>query len=348
MPHVAARLLLAVGLLIGACQAGCQKAPTKSARSDVPGENVGGASGLDAGHPAPTGVTLQLNWFPEAEHGGYYAALVHGYYREAGLDVKILPGGPDTPVLQQVARRAATFGVVNADNILFGRAQEAPVVALMAPLQTSPRCLIVHESSGIRDFSDLKNMTIAMSTSNAFSHFLRHQVPLAGVKIVPYAGNVAPFLLNKDYAQQGYVFSEPFVARQQGGDPKVLMLSDLGFNPYTSLLFTHDSQLTEGPDVARKMVAASIRGWAKYIESPDEANRAIHRANPEMGLDILAFGAETLGPLVLDLVAKQQGIGTMSLARWQTLADQLVETEQLKRQDAHVEQAFTSKFLPPK
>jgi NitT/TauT family transport system substrate-binding protein len=345
MFQVAARILLAIGLMIGAFQSGCQKSPAKSAPSD---SSRAATSPSDVGHPTPTSVTLQLNWFPEAEHGGYYAALVHGYYQDAGLDVKILPGGPDTPVLQQVARRAATFGVVNADNILFGRAQEAPVVALMAPLQISPRCLIVHESSGIRDFNDLKNMTIAMSTSNAFSHFLRHQVALEGVTIVPYAGNVAPFLLNKDYAQQGYVFSEPFVARKQGGDPKVLMLSDLGFNPYTSLLFTHESQLTEGPDIARKIVAASIRGWATYIESPDEANRAIHRANPEMGLDILAFGAETLRPLVLDAVAKERGIGTMSRARWQTLADQLVETEQLKRPDVHVEHAFTSEFLPPK
>ena len=71
--------------------------------------------------PALTAVTLQLNWFPEVEHGGFYAALVHGDYRAAGLDVKILPGGPETPVVQQVARRAATFGVVNADNVLFGR-----------------------------------------------------------------------------------------------------------------------------------------------------------------------------------------------------------------------------------
>jgi NitT/TauT family transport system substrate-binding protein len=297
--------------------------------------------------PTLTAVTLQLNWFPEAEHGGYYAALAHGYYEEAGLEVKILPGGPETPVLQQVARRAATFGVVNADNMLFGRAQEVPVVALMAPLQISPRCLIVHESSGIRNFDDLKDVTIAMSASNAFSHFLRHKLPLSGVKIVPYPGNVTQFLLNKDYAQQGYVFSEPFVARKQGGDPKVLMLSDLGFSPYTSLLFTHVQERQEHPDVVRKMVAASIRGWAQYIKSPDEANRLIHRMNPEMDLDILEYGAETLKPLVLDAVAQREGIGAMSRARWQTLADQLVESEQLKPQQVHVDEAFTTQFLYP-
>ncbi len=175
--------------------------------------------------PTLTEVTLQLNWFPEVEHGGYYAALVHGFYKEAGLRVKIVPGGPETPVVQQVARRSVTFGVVNADYVLFGRAQQAPVVAVMAPLQTSPRCLIVHADSNIREFSELKNMTIAMSSSNAFSQYLQYKLPLKNVKIVPYPGNVAQFLLNKNYAQQGYVFSEPFVARKEGADPRVLMLS---------------------------------------------------------------------------------------------------------------------------
>ena len=158
----------------------------------------------------------------------------------------------------------------------------------------------MHESSGITQFDQLKDMTIAMSSSNAFSHYLRRKLPLEGVKIVPYPGNVAQFLLNKNYAQQGYVFSEPFVARKEGGDPRVLMVSDLGFNPYTSLLFAHEALPKEDPDLVRKMVAASIRGWEQYLESPDEANRTIHQVNPQMDLDILAFGAKEIVPLVLD------------------------------------------------
>jgi NitT/TauT family transport system substrate-binding protein len=341
MPAAAARtgLVAASGILL-LLAAGC-------GASRDPGGAATPAS--EPGNRAPlTPVTLQLNWFPEAEHGGYYAALVHGYYKDAGLDVSILAGGPETPVVQQVARGAATFGVVNADNVLFARAQQAPIVALMAPLQTSPRCLIVHAGSGIRNFDDLADITIAMSSSNAFVHFLRRKLPLRGVKIVPYSGNVAQFLLTKDFAQQGYVFSEPFVARKQGGDPKVLLVSDLGFNPYTSLLFTHDKLPLQEPGLVKKMVTASVRGWAKYIESPEEANRRIHEVNREMDLDILAFGAEALKALVLDAQARRHGIGTMSRQRWQTLADQLIEIDQLKPSDAQVDQAFTTEFLPPR
>ncbi|MEX0978437.1 MAG: ABC transporter substrate-binding protein [Pirellulales bacterium] len=336
-----ARVLLVCGLASVALVPGCGSNLADPSDGDDPAH-----APAESGESKLTDVTLQLNWFPEAEHGGYYAALVHGDYRAAGLNVKIVSGGPETPVVQQVARRSVTFGVVNADNVLFGRAQQAPVVALMAPLQISPRCLIVHESSGIRGFEDLKDMTIAMSTSNAFSHYLRYKLPLLNVKIVPYPGNVAQFLLNKDYAQQGYVFSEPFVARKEGGDPRVLMISDLGFNPYTSLLFTHADQVGENPELVAKMVAASVRGWERYIRAPEETNRYIHRVNPQMDLDILAYGAKTLEPLVLDPVAEREGIGTMSADRWQQLADQLVESKQLRREDALVAGAFTTRFLP--
>jgi len=329
--------IVAIALVALLVHAGCDasKNPNATAGSDAP-------KSADA---ALTKVTLQLNWFPEVEHGGYYAALVHEYYKDAGLDVTILPGGPDTPVLQQVARQAVTFGIMNADNILFGQAQEVPAVAVMAALQTSPRCLIVHESSGITSFDELKNMTIAMSTSAAFSHYLQWKVPLTGVEIVPYSGNVAQFLLNKNYAQQGYVFSEPFVARKQGGDPRVLMLADLGFNPYTSLLFTHRKRIDGEPDLVRKMVTASVRGWKQYLEDPQKTNDHIHQVNPEMDLDILAYGIKTLAPLVQN-AADPQPLGAMSLARWQTLADQLTESGQLKPGAVQVEAAFTTKFLP--
>ncbi|MGD9722983.1 MAG: ABC transporter substrate-binding protein [Pirellulales bacterium] len=328
-------LLLSLALVAAGC-----------GRTTTPASDTSASGASSAGGGALVPVTLQLNWFPEVEHGGYYAALVHGYFRDQGLDVKIIAGGPDTPVIQQVARGAATFGIVNADNVLFGRAQEADIVALFAPLQISPRCLIVHESSGIKGFDELKDITIAMSPSSAFTHYLQHKLPLPGVRVVPYSGNVAQFLVNRDYAQQGYVFSEPFVARKAGGDPRVLLVADLGFNPYTSLLFTSAAVVRDQPELARKMVAASARGWQKYLESPDQTNGYIHQVNPEMDLDVLEFGAEAIKPLVLDEEARKNGIGTMSAARWQTLAEQLIATGQLKPNAAPAEGAYSTKFLP--
>jgi NitT/TauT family transport system substrate-binding protein len=327
---------LIVSLLLVACGA-CSPA------RDTADEPAGAAR-----PPKLEPVTLQLNWFPEAEHGGYYAALVKGFYRQAGLDVTIHPGGSSSPVVQEVATGRTQFGVANADDILFARAQQAHVVAVMAPLDTSPRCLIVHEKAGIKNFADLHDLTLAVKPGAAFAEYLRLKVPLSGVQIVPYTGSVQQFLRDEHYVQQGYVFSEPYVARENGGDPQVLMLADLGFNPYTSLLFTTDKLLGKQPDLVRRMVAASVRGWADYLEDPEPTNERIHALNPEIGLPALAYGATAIRPLVETEAAQAGGIGGMQLERWQTLAEQLVETGQLKPGAVAPQDAFSTKFLPAK
>lgn len=287
-------------------------------------------------------VRLLLNWYPEAEHGGYYAALEQGYYREAGLDVEIVPGGPQAPVIPQVDQLQMEFGIANADGLLLARAEEATVVALMAPLQTSPRAIMVHTASGINDFADLKNLTIAMNPQ-PFATFLQRHVSLEGVTIVPYQGTVAAFLSTPDFAQQAYVFSEPFVAEQQGGDPKSLLVAELGFNPYTSVLFTSESYLQQHEELVGKMVAASVRGWRHYIDHPEPTNEYLHKVNPEMSTAALAYGLEALKPLVRS--TSSEAIGEMTLDRWQTLVKQLEEMELVKPGAVAAERMFTTKFL---
>lgn len=287
-------------------------------------------------------VRLLLNWYPEAEHGGYYAALREGYYREAGVDVEIVKGGPSAPVVPQVDGGQAEFGIGNADGLLLARSQDAKVVALLAPLQTSPRCIMVHASSGIESFDDLKNLTLAADNAAPYFAFLRQRLPLEGVTVVPYHGSVAEFLSDEQFAQQGYVFSEPFVAKRQGGDPKSLLVADLGFNPYTSVLFTSETYLSKNREIVRKVVAASRRGWEHYLERPEETNRYIHEINPEMEIVALEYGIEALRPLARGTETDE--IGGMSDERWQTLVEQLVDIDAIEADSVNASDAFTTEF----
>lgn len=309
------------------------------------------ACGSDGGDQAPENpglirVRLALNWFPEAEHGGFYAALVHGYFRERGLEVEILGGGPDAPVIQRVATASVEFGIANADDVLNARAQQAPLVALMAPYQINPRCIMVHAGSGIEQIADIADITLALSQRPAFSHYLRKKFPLTGVTIVPYPGNVTQFLMNPNFAQQGYIFSEPFVARSKGGDPRPLLVADIGFNPYASLLVAAEVTIADREEAVAAMVQASVDGWEHYLRDPEETNRFIHQLNPEMELDILAYGAEESQPLILDPVARQKGLGHMSAERWETLLDQMIEAELIDPGAVQIDQTYTTRFLP--
>jgi len=205
---------------------------------------------------------------------------------------------------------------------------------------------MVHAGSGIDRIGDITNITLALSQRPAFSHYLRAKFPFSGVTIVPYPGNVTQFLMDPKFAQQGYIFSEPFVARSKGGDPKPLLVADVGFNPYASLLIATEKAVAEREDVVAGMVRATVAGWEHYLRAPEATNRRINQLNPEMGLDILAYGAEESQTLILDPVARQQGLGQMSLERWTTLLEQMLEADLITPGAVDPARAFTTRFLP--
>lgn len=295
--------------------------------------------------PATSQITLALNWLPEAEHGGFYAALLNGDYAAEGLDVEILPGGPDSPVIQRVGARKVTFGIANADRIALGQSQEAKVVGILAPMQNSPRCIMVHEDSGITSFEELKNVTLAMSDAPAFSYYLKAKLPLEGVRVVRYTGSIAQFLRDPNYAQQAYVFSEPIIARKEGAKVRTLMVSDLGFNPYTSVLVTHEQTILDHPEMVEKFVRAIKKGWERYLADPSAVHKHLHKLNPEMPIDVLDAGLAELKKLSAG--EDGQFSGQMDPTRWKTLVQQLEEIQLLEPGQVEPEKLFTTQFLNP-
>lgn len=289
-------------------------------------------------------VDLALNWFPDAQHGGFYAAKYHGFFTDEGLDVQLVPGGPAAPVVQNVALKRALFGVGNADQILMARQQQAPIVAVMAAIQDSPRCIMVHEASGITRLDELRNVTLAVGAGQAFARFLQTRCDLSSVRVVPYTGSIAPFLNNPRLAQQAYVFSEPVLARQQGARPRCLLVSELGFNPYTSCLLTHEDLIRDDPQLVARMVRAVRRGWQAYLQKPEPIHTLIHQDNLQMDLETLRSAAEAIRPLCLPRGSNPSSLGSMSTARWNQLGQQLVELGFVDS-SLDISQAFTLQFL---
>jgi NitT/TauT family transport system substrate-binding protein len=291
-------------------------------------------------------IRVALNWLPDSQHAGFYAADVFGDFAAQQLSVQIIPGGPAAPIVQNVALKQVEFAVANADQVLMARAQGAPVVAVLASMQTSPRCIMVHRETGILSLHELRDLTLALGAGKAFAQFLQRELPLENVKIVPYTGSVALFLEDKRYAQQAYVFSEPFVVRQHGADPSTLMVSELGFDPYTSCLITHEDLIRSDPDKVRKVVHCIRRGWLEYFRQPRPVHERILTANRQMDLASLEFGLQTLRPLVLPEGQDESVVGSMDPQRWQTLCEQLIQLELLPA-GADPTAAYTTQFIEP-
>lgn len=272
-------------------------------------------------------VQLALNWYPEAEHGGFYAAEELGRFEAQGLTVELIPGRPSSSrlILQELASGRVDFAISSADQVVEQRARGLPIVALLAPVQQSPRCIMVHASSGITSLEALSGVELAVSETRPFALWMKKHLSLTDVTIVPFNGLVGEFLSKPGFAQQAYVFSEPFIAKEKGAEPVTLMLSDIGYNPYTSVLVTTEDILNQRRDMVQRMIEACRDGWSAYLKTPETTNRRIHAENSDMSLAALKFGANALQKLCQ--TDNDSPVGSMTTERWQQLINQLEELE---------------------
>jgi NitT/TauT family transport system substrate-binding protein len=275
---------------------------------------------------AATPVKLALNWVPEPEFGGFYAAREAGLYKAAGLEVEILGGGAGVPVVQMVATGQVAFGVVGADDVITARARGADVVPLFATFQTSPQGLMAHASRGAKSIADLLSSgTVALEPGLPYAAYLKKKHGFDRVKIVPYDGGVARFLADKDFAQQCFVTAEPLAAKKQGGDPQVFLVADEGYNPYLGVLVARRALWNEKPDLVRAFIKASREGWEAYVKDPSRANAVMGALNKTMDAETMKAAAAAQEPLLQGEATRAGGFGAMTRARWETLGQQLAD-----------------------
>lgn len=286
--------------------------------------------GADAGGGAQavksTRVKLALNWVPEPEFGGFYAARETGAFKRHGLEVDILGGGAGVPVLQMVASGQVEFGIAGADELLTARARGVDVIPLFAVYQTSPQAIMAHASRGAKGIKDvLSSGTVALEPGLPYATYLKKKYGFDKVKVVPYDGGVARFVADKDFAQQCFITSEPIAARRQGADPSVFLVADEGFNPYVAVVITRRELWKEQPERVKDFVAAVREGWRSYLDDPAPANAVMGKLNTTMDTATFAAAAAAQKPLIETEETRARGLGTMSRERWETLGQQLVE-----------------------
>jgi NitT/TauT family transport system substrate-binding protein len=266
-------------------------------------------------------IQLALNWKPEPDFGGFYAAPFQKY----GLDVEILPGGAGTPTIQMVGAGSAEFGIVAADELVVARSRGNDVVAVFAVFQNNPLGIMVHASRKLTSLADVfTGGTVAMQRGLSYARLLEKKYGFDKVKIVPSPnGDVSAFLHDKNFAQQCYITSEPLIAKRQGADVQVFPISDIGFNPYTDVMATSGALLRSKPEMVKSMVAAAREGLRTYLDNPQPTNLRMQQLNPTMSLDLFAETAEVQKPLIETEATRSNGLGVMTKERWETLIMQL-------------------------
>jgi NitT/TauT family transport system substrate-binding protein len=296
-------------------------------------------------------VSFGTNWVAEAEHGGFFQALADGTYRNYGLDVTIVPGGPnDNNRMLLVAGKLDFFMSANTLMSFDAVANNVPVVTVAAIFQKDPQVFLTHPESKVARLEDLKPLTLFVSKEGISSYFqwLKSEYGFSEEKVRPYTFNPQPFLADRKSAMQGYVTSEPFAVEKAAGfKPGIILLADYGFNTYSTLIETRRDLIDKKPDLVQRFVDASVIGWYNYLYRDNSlGNAMIKKLNPEMTDELLAYSLARMKEygIVDSGDTLRDGIGAMTDARVASFFDKMVRAGVVKP-DIDFRKTYTLRFI---
>ena len=277
-------------------------------------------------------VSFGTNWVAEAEHGGFFQAVADGTYKKYGLDVTIVPGGPnDNNRMLLIAGKIDFFMAANTLMSFDAVANNVPVVTIAAIFQKDPQVLLTHPESKVTKLEDLKPLTLFVSKEGMSSYFqwLKSEYGFNENNVKPYTFNPQPFIADTQSAMQGYVTSEPFAVEKAAGfKPGIILLADYGFNTYSTLIETRRDVIDKKPDLVQRFVDASIIGWYNYLYGDNSAGNAmIKKLNPEMTDELLAYSVAKMKEygIVDSGDTLKDGIGAMTDERIASFFDKMVK-----------------------
>jgi NitT/TauT family transport system substrate-binding protein len=308
--------------------------------------------GLTGWASAQDKVTFGTNWLAQAEHGGYYQAVADGTYAKYNLDVTIRQGGPQAPNGQLLIAGQLDFymgGMSTIDDVKQG----IPGITVASIFQKDPQVLLAHPEAPFTDLGSLTAATkLIMGKDSFFAGYwpwMKAKFPgFTDDKYEPYTFNPAPFIADPMAVQQGYLTSEPYeIEKQTGWAPKIFLLADSGYAPYSTTIETRQEIVDKNPDLVQRFVDATAIGWYNYLYGDNTAaNDLIKKDNPEMTDGQIEFSIAKMKEygIVVSGDAETKGIGCMTDARWKEFYDAMVEAG-VYEAGIDISKAYTTQFV---
>lgn len=291
-------------------------------------------------------ISIRLKWLNQAQFAGFYYADKAGYYKDERLDVTLNAGGVDFPAVQMVAGGSDHFGVTGADQILLAREKDIPIVALAVIYRKSPFVLFSLKESGIDTPQKMAGKKVGVKLGGNEELTYRALLKNAGVdskqlEEIPVKFDITPLLTKQIDVWPGYAINEPITAEEQGHPVNLIWPSDYGVSLYADTLFTTEEMVKTKPDVVRKVVEATIKGWEEALENPEQAVTYTLQYSDKLAREHETKMMNASIPLVKP---DNNPVGFMDRAVWVSMQDLLLKQGFMK-QAVDIDKAFTTEFL---
>ena len=293
---------------------------------------------------ALTPVTLQLSFSHQAEFAGFYVAEQEGYYREEGLDVSFIEGGPDVDFITPVVDGAAQFGVAQPADLILARAAGKPVRSIAVIYRHNPIVFFALADSGItrpQDFIGKRIRSTLTIDQTLLAMMTRVGISPDLYETVYLPSDVDQFASGEVPVWSGFINVFLIEVQRAGYKVNIIYPDDYGIHFYGDVLITTDDLIANDPDLVQRFTRATLKGWRFAVENPETVGAYVqkYRADADVDLEIARMTASI--PLVN---TGEDFIGWMNAETWeamaQTLREQGVLTDPLD-----LSQVFTMQFL---
>lgn len=296
-------------------------------------------------------IQLLLDWKAQMEHAGFFMALQKGYYRDAGLTVEILEGSGAPTTARLVGNGTYPLGVSSGSATVMARAKGIPVVSLAVLNQHSPVVVYSLKESKIQAPDDLIGKRIGVNIGGAkhreFQALLKKLgIPESDIRLMGMTeASPAPLLAGQVDAMLGYTEDQPVAVELRGREVVRIALSDYGIDLYSTNIIVNEAYLKKNPEVVRRFLHASIKGWEYAVAHADEAVAAYMAERPESDGAFNRANFRQLIPILNSPDVERMGLGAQTADRWAHTQDVLLDLGMVER-GVDVAELFTNEFLP--
>lgn len=292
-------------------------------------------------------VRIQTMWVPNGQFAAYYVAMEKGYFEAEGLKVSFNPYNEEVAVKDAVINGDADFGIDGADQVIFARSEGKKLKAISVNYRLNPTAFASLAEKNLKKLTDFVGHKIAILPDNTGTVF-KTMLKKNGIRedqltLVPYGYDFKMLYDGIVDVIPIYLFDEPYKLKKEGYSINILLPEDYGVEGYGDTLFTSDELIQKDPELVKKFLKASLKGWQYAIEHIDETAKIMLKYDHQdyKELEYEKFILTNQSPLVH---TGEDYIGWMKPETWQGIYQMLIEQKMIKNQFP-IEDAYEMKFL---
>lgn len=303
---------------------------------------------------AADAVSFRLNWYLSGWMAPFYYAEQEGYYRDEGIDITISEGRGSGAAVQIIGTKAETFGFADVATMMLAVAKDVPVKSVATILTINDAGVISLEGSGIKSAADLKGKRIAMTAGDSATASFPAVLKANGltrddITIVQVDAAAKPVMVMEKQADAllGGLSDQPFLIQEKGFKTEAVTFAELGVNLLGFSVVAHEDTIEENPDLVRRFVAATSRGWEAARADPASVMPALKKVKPDFDTD---RGLRQL-QIMIDLMDSPNTTGNPAGYHaekdWVAMLALLKEYRELET-DLQATDFYTNEFVPAK